>query len=79
MPVEMMTEVCVAPSAWKQETSQYVDMKIIYSVKSKLSAASRVKNFFFLRFRRWLRKEKRPEREWKKTECEREEETKREE
>lgn len=46
MPVEMMTEVCVAPSAWKQETIQYVDMKIIYSVKSKLSAASRVKDFF---------------------------------
>lgn len=46
MPVEMMTEVCVAPSAWKQETSQYVDMKIPYSIKSKLSAASRVKNFF---------------------------------
>lgn len=46
MPVEMTTEVCVAPSAWKRETSQYVDVKITYSVKSKLSAASRLKNSF---------------------------------
>ena len=72
MPVEMMTEVCVAPSAWKRETSQYVDMKITYSVKSKLSAASRLKDFFLLSVSPLVKK-------GEKTECEREKETNREE